>query len=167
MIIERIKHIASNYVGVTELPNNRGWKDKTFEAKMKATGWSSGQAWCAYFAELVWFEAYKGNPLQSSVTALFSPSATATFANFQGSKLFKTGTTPRPGALVVWRFGFGWRGHIGIVARVNANGTFVAIEGNTNTAGSREGIAVMNRTRRTNEPVKASGLNLIGFVYPA
>ena len=166
MIDKKIVTIAAKYVGQREIPGNKGWRDKAFEAKMKATGWSSGQAWCAYFTELVWTEAYKGTSLLPSIVALFSASATATYANFNGSSLFKVGKVGKPGALAVWRYGNGWKGHIGIVESVKGS-TFVCIEGNTNAAGSREGIMVMRRTRRTDLPHSRSGLNLIGFVYPA
>jgi len=163
---DTIIKIAQTYIGQKELGNNAGFSDKAFEDKMKTTGWSKGQSWCAYFTELVWREAYKKTPLLKSVIALFSASATATFDNFAGSSLFKTGTTPQPGALVVWRYGNTWRGHIGIVETINNNGTFVSIEGNTNAAGEREGIEVARKVRRIKEIYKAKGLNLIGFVYP-
>ena len=164
-IQEKIISIASKYVGQREISGNNGWHDKAFEAKMKATGWASGQAWCAYFTELVWTEAYKSNALQKSVIALFSASATGTYSNFSGSSLFKVGNIARPGALAVWRYGSGWKGHIGIVESAKGN-NFVCIEGNTNTAGAREGVMVMRRNRRTDQKFSATGLNLIGFVYP-
>ena len=167
MIAQSIVKIAQSYVGQKEISGNKGFRDKTFEAKMKATGWQVGHAWCAYFAELVWSEAYKGSDLLPSIRTLISPSATATYANMQGSSLFKVGSTPRPGALVVWRYGTSWKGHIGIVESVGKGGAFVAIEGNTNAAGGREGIAVARKTRRTGEAFRAKGLNLLGFVYPA
>lgn len=163
---KRIVQIAEKYVGQTEISGNRGWKDKVFEDKMKAVGWSTGQAWCAYFTELVWKEA--AQPAQrTALDTLFSPSATATFANFKGTKFYRTGHLPKPGALVVWRYGNGWQGHIGIVTRVLDGARFETVEGNTNSAGSREGLFVMRRVRSNIPANSMKGLNLIGFVYPS
>ena len=164
-MVEKILKIAASYVGQREISGNKGWNDGNFWAKMRTTGWSSGQSWCAYFTELVWTEAYEGSDLKKSVISLFSASATATYANFSGSKYFKVGKVARPGALAVWRYGVGWRGHIGIVESVKGS-TFICIEGNTNNAGEREGVMVMRKTRRTDVKHSGSGLNLIGFIYP-
>ena len=156
--------VALSYVGQREIPGNKGWRDKAFEAKMKATGWTSGQAWCAYFTELVWCQAYAGTPHVDRFISLFSPSATATYSNFAGSSHYKVGRVPKPGALAVWRYGTGWKGHIGIVQTVE-RGTFYAIEGNTNAAGSREGVMVARKRRKTALNGRGPGLNLIGFVF--
>ena len=76
--------IAAKYVGKTEKINNSGFVDPEFEAKMKDVGFVSGQSWCAYFAELVWKEAYgKNHPLYSAMDQLFSASAVATWAHFK------------------------------------------------------------------------------------
>ena len=165
MSASKIVQIAQSYVGQREVAGNRGWKDKAFEAKMKATGWQPGDAWCAFFTELVWTEAFKGTSHVARFVALFSPSATATFSNFSGSQEYKTGRTPRPGALAVWRYGTGWKGHIGIVESVE-KGAMKTIEGNTNAAGSREGVMVARKRRTTALGGTGAGLNLIGFVYP-
>lgn len=162
---DRILQVAAKYIGQIEKQGNLGFNDPTFEAAMKAVGWQPSQSWCAYFCELVWKEAVgKQNHLWKVCDKLFSASATATYANFASSKLFTTGKAPKPASLAVWRYGNDWRGHIGIVESVGA-GQFVAIEGNTNAAGSREGMFVMRKTRKLGEPFKAKGLNLIGFVY--
>jgi hypothetical protein len=49
---------AEKYVGMTEIRGNLGWTSEAFEEKMLETGWKVGQAWCAYFTELVWSEVY-------------------------------------------------------------------------------------------------------------
>lgn len=166
MTAQRIVQIATGYIGQREVSGNRGWRDKAFEAKMKATGWQSGHAWCAYFTELVWTEAYKGTDHAKRFVSLFSPSATATFSNFSGSQFYKTGTRPQPGALAVWRYGTGWKGHIGVVDAIVDSQTFTCIEGNTNAAGGREGVAVARKRRKVALGGRGPGLNLIGFVYP-
>lgn len=164
-INEKIVAIAQGYIGQTEKPGNAGFNNAAFEAKIKQTGWAKGQSWCAYFCELVWKEAYTGTGLTTALDKLFSASATATFANFKASANFKVVAKPVPGAVAIWRYGNGWQGHAGIVSRVEAD-TFYCIEGNTNDAGGREGYMVAQRKRKLNEPFKAKGLNLLGFVVP-
>ena len=131
---------------------------------MKAVGWQIGHSWCCYFTELVAKEAFASDPDKvKAFDKLFQPSCTATYANFSGSSLFKVGKAPRPGALMVWRLGQGWKGHIGIVESAK-DGIINTIEGNTNDAGGREGIEVARKRRKhvwTNGP----GLNLVGFIY--
>jgi hypothetical protein len=141
---------------------------------MTQVGWLKGEAWCATFAKLVFKNAYKDKPeIQSEIEKLFSKSAVSTYYNFDKSN-WKTqnsdGTPykkPRKGALVVWRYGDSWAGHIGIVTNVSIKeGWFETIEGNTNSFGSREGIEVAVKQRKLTSPYSDKGLNLIGFVYP-
>lgn len=164
---EKIKTVASSYVGQQEISGNKGFKNPSFQKKMQDCGWQIGQSWCAYFSELVWKEAFgKSHPSYSTLDRLFSPSAVSTYSNFKGNVIFKCGNVPKVGALVVWRQGNGWQGHIGIVESVIDKDTFQTIEGNTNSAGGREGIEVARKTRKLGLPFKSKGLNIIGFVYP-
>lgn len=167
MIGEKIVQVAKKYVGQTETKNNSGFKDKEFEKRMADTGWLTGQSWCAYFCELVWREAYKGTSIEKEITKLFSGSATATYKNFELAG-WPVGSLPRDGALAVWRYGTGWKGHIGIVNYLDETDKFKfhTIEGNTNSQGSREGIEVAKKIRFLKKPLTTNGLNLVGFIYP-
>jgi hypothetical protein len=160
--------VAESYLGEQETPGNSGWVDKDFERQMRNVGWQPGHAWCSYFCELVMKKAYAGNPmLLNAFDKLFSPSATATFSNFAGSKMFPVLKKPEPGALVVWRYGQGWTGHIGIVTSELQGSSFKTIEGNTNKAGEREGMFVMRKTRMHGATVLSKGLNLLGYIKVA
>lgn len=76
-----LSKIARQYLGKTEKPSNKGFNDLVFENKMISVGFQSGQAWCAYFAELVAKEAL---PLKAAqLNKHFSASAVQTFKNFQ------------------------------------------------------------------------------------
>ncbi len=164
---DKIVEVANSYLGQQEISGNKGFKNASFQKKMQDCGWQMGSAWCAYFSELVWKEAFgKSHPLYSNLDRLFSPSAVGTYSNFKGSFNFKAGNTPKIGALAVWRLGNGWQGHIGIVTEIVDKHTFKSVEGNTNAAGGREGIEVAKKIRATNMPFRAKGLNLIGFIYP-
>ena len=170
--IPNIVGVAQKYVGMQEIPGNMGFKDADFQKKMEAVGHLKGQAWCAYFAELVWKQAYTTNTPESAAVLkkldkLFSASATATFKNFELDGTFKVGQVPMPGAIVIFRHGIGWQGHAGIVtAYANGEKTFASVEGNTNASGGREGIEVALKSRKLGLPLNKNGLNIVGFIYP-
>lgn len=160
--MDKVLLVARKYIGQTEKPGNRGFKDAEFEKKMKSVGWAKTQAWCAYFCELVCREALPEKDLEFA--RLFSASAVKTYENFQ--KANKVTDHPTPGALAVWRFGNGWQGHIGVVSEVLSENFFKTIEGNTNAIGGREGYIVALKTRKLKQPYSVKGLNLIGFIIP-
>lgn len=173
MITEKITTAAHQYIGEKETPNNSGFQNPIFQKLMELVGWQTGEAWCASFAKLVWFEAYKNDPKRlAELQKLFSKSATQTYKNFDNSD-WKTQTpegkpilTPQEGALVVWRMGNTWTGHIGIVCKVVSPTEFETIEGNTDAAGGREGIEVAHRRRFVTRTFDANGFNLLGFILP-
>ena len=67
MFSEKIRIIAESYIGKEEIRGNRGFIDRKMQADMEARGWQKGQAWCAYFAEMV------SNPARVVEPALFWP----------------------------------------------------------------------------------------------
>jgi hypothetical protein len=170
-----IAKVAKSYIGQTEIPGNAGFNDKVFEEKMKQVGFIRGHSWCVYLCELVWKEVYSftysGNytPLVQNEIAkldkLFSASATATYRQFDVDKTFPVSKTPSIGAVAIWRYGNGWQGHGGIVVSFT-NTKVTTVDGNTNDKGGREGYIVAEKTRGLNEPYKAKGLNLVGFIHP-
>lgn len=165
MIQDEIVKVALSYVGKRETPNNSGFTDKDFEKRMKDVGWEKSLSWCSFFCELVWKEAYNNPVVNKELDKFFSGSATTTYKNFDLSGTWKTSQKPVKGALAVWRYANGWKGHIGIVTEVG-DGSFKTVEGNTNSEGGREGIEVAKKNRKIGEPYKEKGLNLIGFVLP-
>ena len=171
-INEEIVLIANKYIGQEEIRGNKGFKDIEFNRLMDAVGHEKGQAWCAYFAELVWKEAYQNwdATLFSRLDKLFSASAVTTFRNFHKTKDFTTPRKPSPGCLAIWqKYKDGkahWSGHIGVVDTVNKNISFTCIEGNTNEDGGREGYMVGKKNRIIDFEEKQNALVLIGFVQP-
>ena len=165
-LIQAIIVIAKSYLGQKEKPNNSGFLDPGFEAKMRAQGWRPGYAWCAIFTRLVWIEAYQQlEPAKVSVLAkLFSPGVLATYNQFKTAG--KTVTTPQPGDVVIFRHGRTVNGHAGIVIEVGPGNRITTIEGNTNAEGGREGDRVAVKSRKLNQPFQEHGLNLVGFVRP-
>ena len=158
--MERIVETARQFIGQKEKPGNMGFINPDFDAKMRSVGFADTQAWCAYFAELVWRDAGQD-------TSHFSASAFKTYLQYQEAGR-KGSQTAVPGALAVWRSVKagkpGWTGHIGIVSEVGPT-SFKCIEGNTNKAGGREGIEVAEKTR-TYQWKAINGLQLVGFIHP-
>jgi len=54
-----IVEVAKSYVNIKERGNNAGFDNANFQTNIKTVGWSSGAAWCNFFANLVWKEASK------------------------------------------------------------------------------------------------------------
>lgn len=160
---------AQLYLGQQEVRGNKGFVDATFEERMRTVGWQPPWAWCAFFAMLVWREAYAqlNAYIENDLRSLMSPSATATYNNFKSSKDYKqyVSNKPQQGALIIWRQGTGWQGHIGIVESIRAK-EMICIEGNSNSQGGREGIEVGQIRRLVDFNHTPSGLNLLGFVHP-
>lgn len=160
----KVIEVAESYIGKTEKPSNSGFNDEVFERKMKEVGFEKGHAWCCYFAELCFKEAYPEK--KAELDKLFSASTVQTFANFKKKfpkKIFKT---PVAGSLVIWQTQKNgvpqWSGHAGICSQVIDTNTFKSIEGNTNDGGGREGYIVARKTRKVQQ-VK-NGLQILGFI---
>lgn len=135
---------------------------------MLLVGWYRGGSWCAFFVRLVLLKAFADDKRLAVIRKCCSGNAQLTFANFKKDGTFQTGQNPKNGALAVWQFGKSSSGHIGIISNASYDpNTFQDIEGNTNGGGSREGDQVAEKLRTLKRDFKATGLNLIGFVYLA
>lgn len=156
--------VARQYIGKKEKRGNMGFEDPEHEKKLRDVGWHPGWPWCSSQQEAWIWEAYPH--LKEAVMGYFVPSATATFRNLKNAG-FQTSMKPSFGALVYWqRIKDGealWQGHAGVVSRVVSDTEFYSIEGNTNSAGSREGDSVQEKQRFVRLDVK-NGLKVMGFV---
>lgn len=155
---------ARKDIGKKEKSGNTGFEDKELERAMRGVGWSPGWAWCASILEKWIWEAYP--ELKDKVNGYFVPSAVATFRNLKNAG-YPVSMKPTEGALVFWqRMQDGnaqWQGHAGVVSKVVSDVEFYSIEGNTNSAGSREGDSVQEKHRYVRFDVE-NGLKVIGFV---
>ncbi len=156
--------IARQYIGQTEKPGNMGFTDVEFERKMQKVGFQKTHAWCAYFTELVFKEAYPER--LAELDKLFSASTIQTFRNFRDAGHL-IGNVPQLDALVIWqRIRYGSPqpfGHAGVVSKVIDVHTFKSIEGNTNDEGGPEGYIVAEKDRKVQLKVP-NGLKLLGFI---
>jgi hypothetical protein len=149
-LLLKVLEIAASQIGVMEDPpgSNRG---PQVEKYLASAGCSPGDPWCASFLYWCFSEAAKSmglkNPLPRTGSCIYH------WENTTGKKLSGQQTTDNP-ALVHPGFIFimdhgGGKGHTGIVRSV-ADGYLNTIEGNTNIAGSREGLAVAELKRKIN-----------------
>jgi len=166
-----IVRIAKSYIGQQEIRGNLGFKNPDFHVKMLEVGFKRGHAWCAYFTELVYKEAFLLWVPNSFdfLDTLFSASTQLTWNNFRRSGPdygFEISDIPQPGALAVWRSKkHPTQGHIAICETgVIPGPRFKTVEGNTNDKGGREGYIVAPKTRK-HDFAKRYSLNLLGFVY--
>lgn len=167
---EKIALTANSLVGQTEVKGNLGFHDEQFQKMMESVGWKRGEAWCAYFAELVWKLVNVHDPkINQELGELFSGSTVQTWKNFGRSPWWKTTAKKASiGSVVIWqKYKDGepqWSGHAGIVTEVGEH-KFTSIEGNTNDKGGREGYIVAKKSRIYNV-LTNNGLRVLGFIHP-
>jgi len=156
--------VARKYIGQTEKPGNMGFNDAAFEKKMQAVGFQKKQAWCSYFSELCFKEAYP--ELADHLDKLFNASAVQTFKNFEAAG-YEISQVPVPGTLVIWQHYVNgkaqWQGHAGVCVSARLPHDFGTVEGNTNDGGGREGYIVAARDRKLVRNIQ-NGLRVLGFV---
>lgn len=125
-------------------------KGQVVEAMLKRVGLGGGYPWCAAAVHL-WGEAACWNPVTSkSSWPLPATAGCAVLGEFaEKKKILKT--TPQVGdVFLIWHESLKRFGHTGVVTHVNADGTYLTLEGNTNNTHSREGYGVfaLKRTVR-------------------
>lgn len=160
----KLHEVAARYIGQRELAGNVFKEDTELGKKLHAAGQKDGDPWCALFGEVCAKESMPDR--FEEWDRLFSASAVQTFKNFEKAG-FTISKEAVLGSVVVWQKYLNgaadWRGHLGIVSKVNNDNTFRSIEGNTNSAGSREGVEVAERPHRLAYDVQ-TGLRLMGFI---
>lgn len=158
------QEIALKYIGETEKPGNMGFTDADFEKKMKAVGFQKTHAWCAYFTELIFKEAFPER--LKELDKLFSAGTIQTFRNFRDAS-YLISNVPKEGNLVIWQTMKEGRamqtGHAGVVVQIVDHDTFYSVEGNTNDGGGREGYIVAKKLRNVIPNVQ-NGLKVLGFI---
>lgn len=153
-LVKEIIRIAKAEVGVREIRDtNCGVRVDEY----KAATWlnpKKGWAWCAAFVCWVIREALKSSGVKQTKT--FKRPRTASAWDFENWSRAQDNTTNTrkphggdivPGDIVVFTFS-----HIGVaVSTPNAKGNVRTVEGNTDSAGSREGGGVYLKTRHVSK----------------
>jgi hypothetical protein len=153
-LTDKALEIARTQIGVKETGTNSG---PEVDKYLAAVGLRPGFAWCVAFTFWCYQEAAKTlslpNPHIRTAGVLDhynrAPRVGANRIGVQAALI--TPTRIKPGMLFVMRFQ-GGLGHTGFVVSVDyAEKTIRTLEGNTNSKGGREGVAVMERLR----PIKS------------
>lgn len=144
--------IAKTYLGVKETGDNLAGTSKEMLEIFNADdltigGKTDGYPWCAAFVSLCVQKLCKQSAFYGVLTPPREPSVRRfldVWAKQQHCMIFKPSDkflAPVKGDIVVFTFS-----HIGIVESYNGS-TVTTIEGNTNAAGSREGVTVARKHR--------------------
>lgn len=170
LISERIVVTIREFLSDKNINDCKEFNEPIFRAKLNYFGWELPFAANAIVCELIWKIAIGRESLNeyNHLDRLFSPSPVATHANFRGSKNFKTGSLPEPGALVVYRRGNTWQGYMAIVTNVSADRqSFDVAEGRVLDGSEDRFLTLIEKTgKRMGLPFKEDKLNLVGFIYP-
>jgi len=134
---QQVLHIAAREIGYKENPPNSN------RSKFGVWYGMDPAKWCAMFVSYCFFSAGLPLPITTSKGFAYCP---------YGVKWFKTNglwhSTPKVGDVVFYDWeGDGIANHVGIVEKVNADGSIVAIEGNTAVGNNSNGGQVMRRSR--------------------
>jgi hypothetical protein len=171
------RDFAVQHIGLNEIPGNLGFRKALFQDLMVRVGWKRGEAWCAYFAEVIWSLAKEGSEinlnydkdvplehyyslLQPKNVPIFSGSTQRTLRNF----VLDPNHILLPfriqvegfayfapiGSLPIWQnTKKPTQGHIGVMA-TRSELAFGSVEGNTSERGVREGgqVALLHNNSR-------------------
>jgi hypothetical protein len=139
----RMVSAAQAEVGQAEQPPGSNNSPRIAQYRAATAGAPGPGPWCAYFVS--WAARQAGAPLGDQGQGFGSVDALYAWAQRSGRAYTAgSGQTPQPGDLIVFHE------HIGLVERVDANGTIHTIEGN-----SSDQVA-----RRIHQPSEA-----VGFVH--
>lgn len=146
--------IAQGELGYAEKATNSQLQDKKANAGSgnytkyaPEIGHANGLAWCQTFVNWCFFKAY-GNEANSLLCGGLGSASTMTVKDcFQSHGQLVDFSDIQPGD-IVWRSRNGG-GHVELVVRVNSNGTFSTIGGNTDDGGSWNGGAVVQHDNQS------------------
>ena len=131
---------------------NVGFVDSSFEAMMKTVGWTSSQAWCAYYVKLVLMQLFSFD--KEWLSKNIGGGAMQNFENVKnlnkkGDKRYIAFTSGKLQVGDIFCQGVVGNGHTGIIVQILDEKTNYCetIEGNTNSSKSREGDKVKKLTR--------------------
>jgi hypothetical protein len=119
---QKLVALAAGEVGVKESPPGSNNSPRIAEYRSATAGAPGPGPWCAYFVS--WAAREAGVPVGPNGSGFGSVDALYGWAQ-QAGKALPRGQQPQPGDLIVWDE------HIGMVERVDPNGTVHTIEGNS------------------------------------
>ena len=153
IFIPKLLEIATAEIGVKEVGNNAGSRVGEYQQCVHVP---PGSSWCAAF--VCWCIAQTEQATGITLTGLHRSAGVLDM--WHNSPTLRT-QVPKPGDIMIMQHGSTPLGHTGIVISATAS-TVDTIEGNTNSAGSRQGDGVYAKMRYLNTP--KSDLHIIGFL---
>lgn len=145
---KKLVQIAVNQIGVHEEGgNNKGKMIQEFQSStwLDGTGWP----WCAAFVDWCILQWQKACP---DLPKFERPQTAGAFdlerwAESQNLKIIDPQDRPTAGDIVI--YDFNGHGHCGIIEEVLTPNQFLAVEGNTNKDGLRDGDGVWSKIRNS------------------
>lgn len=162
--VQRILEEANKWLHVREIGNNRSFNDPEFEKLMKEVGWRPGYAWCVLFCKAVWWSVYRGTEHEKAVLNVLQPGGQLSWRKAKIHPYVMARQQPVVGGVTIMKTGQ-TTSHAWIATEILDEFRMRSIEGNTNSAGSREGDAVETKIRRISGKV-SSRWQYLGSIYP-
>lgn len=144
MTAQTIIKKAISQIGVKENPinSNKVKYNTEYYGRIVSGG---AYPWCCAFVWWVFKECGASKLFYGGKKTAYCPTVET---YYKKQKQWYT-TNPKVGDLVLFDFsGKGIAGHIGILEKINADGTYQVIEGNTSTTSNDNGGCVMRRIRK-------------------
>jgi len=142
MTAQKIIQMATSQIGIKEQPANSNNVKYNTEYYGRAVN-GSDYPWCCAFVWWVFKACGASQLFYGGQKTAYCPTV-ENYYKKQG-KWYQSG---KAGDMVLFDFnGKGIAGHIGIVEKVNSDGSYITIEGNTGSGNDANGGAVMRRTR--------------------
>jgi len=147
---------------------NVGFVDSAFEAMMKAVGWQSSQAWCAYYVKLVLMQLFSFD--KEWLSKNIGGGAMQNFENVKnlnkkGDKKYIAFTSGKLQVGDIFCQGVVGNGHTGIIVQILDEETNYCetIEGNTDSTKTGEGDKVKKLKRYLTVGKKSGSMTITGF----
>ena len=152
-VVNAIIALAKKEVGTKEYPKNSNQvKYNTAYYERVVSG--SSYPWCCAFIWWLFREAGASDLFYGGKKTAYCPTLMSYY-----KKNGQFSNTPQVGSIAFFQFDKDANPeHVGIVTKVNSNGTVTTIEGNTAVGNDSNGGEVMERTRKTSL--------IIGYAYP-
>ena len=136
-VVEKALELAESQVGVKE----NGFSNDSTQIRKYKNGAVNNKPWCGSFASWLFGAGQNGTNSKTFGYSMHSQEIRrrATEAGFYATK--NSGYTPQVGDLMIIKYpsknGKDGGGHVGIITKVNDNGTFETIEGNYSNSVNR------------------------------
>jgi GH24 family phage-related lysozyme (muramidase) len=147
---QTVVDIARSFLHVREHGHNRGREVEMFQRDTRGNaGVAARDAWCMEFAQYCVKQAGAKTGQASKIHR-----SAGCLDVWNRSPQSQRSSKPEVGSLVI----FGGSGHVGVVEKVNADGTFTTIEGNTRNPNGSGEEGVFRKQHKVGEK------NIVGFL---